>query len=57
MFLLEKSPFDRVARADVKGAKQAIAEGYTLVGECDEKTYEITKPLARLPKERAKKEE
>jgi hypothetical protein len=50
MFLLSKSPFDHVARATIKGAKAAIDEGYTLVGECDEKTYEVTKPLTELPK-------
>jgi len=55
MFLLKKSDFDFVARSDVKGAQQAIDEGYELVGECDEKTYKITKDLHVLPKETKKK--
>lgn len=50
MFLLSKSPYDHVARATIKGAEEAIAEGYRLVGECDA-TYRVTKELSELPKE------
>ena len=50
MFLLSKSPYDHVARETLEGAQAAIAEGYTLEGECDE-TYKVTKVLTELPKE------
>lgn len=49
MYLLSKSPYDHVARATIKGAEEAIAEGYKLEGECDER-YELTKVLTELPK-------
>ena len=50
MYLLSKSPYDHVARETLEGAQEAIAEGYTLEGECDE-SYKVTKPLKELPKE------
>lgn len=56
MFLLSKSPYDHVARATLKGAQEAIAEGYTLIGECDE-SYKVIKHLSELPKPKAKAEE
>lgn len=56
MFLLKKSDWDRVARPTVKLAQEAIKEGYTLVGECDD-DYNIIKPLDKLPSEKAPKAE
>lgn len=56
MFLLKKSDWDRVARPTVKLAQEAIKEGYTLVGECDD-DYNIIKPLDKLPEAKAEKAE
>jgi hypothetical protein len=57
MYLLKRSDHDFVARPTVRLARAAIEEeGYTLVGECDEH-YNVTKPLDKLPSEKAPKAE